>query len=70
MPTLNKIASYQFLHILLEGINHEQSSQNYQSRWCLTLKYRGGFFPKEKLFMGGRNFLDKFVRGIHLKRGV
>ena len=27
-PTLNKFISYQFLHILLEGVNHEQSSQN------------------------------------------
>ena len=28
IPTLNKFISYQFLHILLEGVNHEQSSQN------------------------------------------
>ena len=28
LPTLNKFISYHFLHILLEGVNHEQSSQN------------------------------------------
>ena len=28
LPTLNKFISYQFLHILLEAVNHEQSSQN------------------------------------------
>ena len=28
IPTLNKIISYQFLLLLLERANHEQSSQN------------------------------------------
>ena len=28
IPILNKFISYQFLLILLEGANHEQSSQN------------------------------------------
>ena len=28
IPTLNKIISYQFLLIILEGANHKQSSQN------------------------------------------
>ena len=28
IPILNKGISYQFLHILLEEVNHEQSSQN------------------------------------------
>ena len=28
IPTLNKFISYQFLHILLEGVNHKQSSEN------------------------------------------
>ena len=31
MPRLNKFISHQFLHILLEGVNHEQSSQNNSS---------------------------------------
>ena len=31
IPTLNKFISYQFLHILLEGVNDEQSSQNNKS---------------------------------------
>ena len=29
IPTLNKFISYQFLHILLDGVHHEQSSQKY-----------------------------------------
>ena len=28
IPTLNKFIWYQFLHILLERVNHEQSPQN------------------------------------------
>ena len=31
IPTLSKISSYQFLPILLEGTNHEQSLQNNHS---------------------------------------
>ena len=31
IPTLNKISSYQFLLIQLEGESHKQSSQNNQS---------------------------------------
>ena len=52
MPTLHKISSYQFLLILLEGGNHEQSSQDNQSTWCLphSLKYVGVFFPPQKSF--------------------
>ena len=36
IPTLNKFISYQFLLVLLEGANHEQSSQNNYST-CGTL---------------------------------
>ena len=31
IPTLNKFISYQLLLVLLEGANHEQSSQNNES---------------------------------------
>ena len=53
MPILNKIISYQFLVALLEGANHEQSSQNNQSSWCSPPKVWEGFFPKT-FFMGDK----------------
>ena len=47
MPTLSKFISYQFLLILLEGANNEQSSQNNLST-CGTppLKYERFFLKK------------------------
>ena len=49
MPTSGKISSYQFLLILLEGKNHEQSLRNNQSTQCVSrpLKYKGNIFQKE-----------------------
>ena len=58
IPTLIKIISYQFLLTLLEGTNHEQTSQNNQPTWCFSLKH-GEFFSKKcihgmtKLLWGG-----------------
>ena len=48
MPTWSKISSYQLL-ILLEVKNHEQSSRNNQSTWCVPrrLKYKRNIFQKE-----------------------
>ena len=57
-PTLNKIISYQFLLILLEGTNYEQSSQNNHSTWC---NLHEGFFAKKKLFIGGKPFQAKNI---------
>ena len=52
IPTLNKFISYQFLLVLLEGANHEQSSQNNYST-CGTLPpevWEFFFFFLEKTF--------------------
>ena len=46
IPSLNKFISYQFLLILLEGANHEQTSQN---NVVLPPKV-WGIFLKKKLF--------------------
>ena len=55
-PTLSKIINYQFLFILLEGTNHEQSSQNNQCTWCFP-KVQGTFFSKiKKKFMEAQTF--------------
>ena len=48
ISTTNKIICYHFLLILLEGTNHEQSSQNNQSTWCFDSQKYGGIFPKIK----------------------
>ena len=58
ISTVNKIISYQFLVILLEGANHEQSSQINQSVWCSPQKYGRGFFQK-KFFMWDKRFWEK-----------
>ena len=56
IPTLNKFITYQFLLILLEGANHEQSSQNNFST-CGTTKYKKLFFKKKA-------FLQQFRRRV------
>ena len=45
IPTLNKISSYGFVIVLLEGKNNEKLSQNNQFAWLLSpLKYEGELF--------------------------
>ena len=56
IPTLNKLISYQFFHILLEAANHEQLSQKHQFLWCSPLKYEvillGVIFLGKKIMRG------------------
>ena len=68
MPILNKIISYQFLVALLEGANHEQSSQNNQSSWCSPppLKYGRDFFQK-RFSWGTKLFREKNLWGVYFK---
>ena len=68
VPTLNKISSYQFLFILLEGEN-EQSSQTDHSTWCLPLKYRGNYF-KENVSHGVTKFFGKICARLFLYGGT
>ena len=63
MPTLNKLISYQFLFILLEGADHEQSSQNNQSTWVSTTMGGGRVVFQRKLVMAGQTFLYKIFIG-------
>ena len=49
IPTLNKIISYQFLLLLLERANHEQSSKIISVHVVLQPNVWGTFFEK-KLF--------------------
>ena len=60
IPTLNKIISYQFLLILLEGTNHEQSSQSNESICLIPPKIWGDIFRKE-VFHEGQIFGAKNV---------
>ena len=70
IPTLNKISSYKFLLLtfLLEGTNHEQSSQNNQCTWCLPppppppQRFEEDFFPIKDLHRG-KNFFWQIYEG-------
>ena len=63
---LNKIISYQFLLLLLEGANNEQSSQNNKSTRYSSNKYGWIFFQK-KSFSWGTLFWAKNLWGGHSK---
>ena len=58
---INKIISYQFLPVLLEEANHEQSSQINQSTWCFTLKCEALFQELKKGFYGRKNVFEQKI---------
>ena len=64
IPTLNKIISYQFLFISLEGANHEQPSLNNLSTQCPPSQSMRRFFPKKAFHgRGKQTFLGKKLWG-------
>ena len=58
---INKIISYQFLPVLLEEANHEQSSQINQPTWCFTLKCEALFQELKKGFYGRKNVFEQKI---------